>query len=219
MRFSILSHACLNVEHRGRSVLVDPWLRGSAYWRSWWNFPPVDSAMIDTLRPDFIYLTHIHWDHFHGPTLRGFDRDTTLLIAFDRHDRMKRDLFSMGFHNIVEIRHGETFALGDDFSLTPYMFSPLGDSVAVVETSTTTLLNANDCKIAGLPLQHLLKRHPRVDFALRSHSSANSRVLYEEIGAPSGYADDRDAYLRSFSNFMAAVAPRYAVPFASNHCH
>lgn len=219
MRFSILSHACLFVEHRGRSVLIDPWLRGSAYWRSWWNFPPVDRERADALRPDFIYLTHIHWDHFHGPSLRAFGRDTPVLIAFDRYDRMRRDLNTMGFHDVREIPHGGTFRLGDDFFLTPYLFSPLGDTAVVVESAATTILNANDCKIIGLPLKQLLDRHPRTDFALRSHSSANSRVLYQEIGAPPFSADDRDAYVRSFSNFMAAVNPRYAIPFASNHCH
>lgn len=219
MRFSILSHACLHVEHRGRSVLIDPWLRGSAYWRSWWNFPPVDREQIDALRPDYIYLTHIHWDHFHGPSLRAFSRDTPILIAFDRYDRMIRDLHGLGFDNVTEIGHGHAFQLGADFRLTPYLFSPLGDSAVIVESATTTLLNANDCKIVGLPLTQLLNRHRRVDFALRSHSSANSRVLYEEIGASTMHADDRAAYVRSFSNFMAAVQPRYAIPFASNHCH
>ena len=219
MEFRILSHACLHVEHHGRSLLIDPWLRGSAYWRSWWNFPPVDRAAVDTLQPDFIYLTHIHWDHFHGPSLRAFRRDTTILVAYDRYDRVRRDLATMGFERIIEIMHGETFRLGDDFSLTPYLFSPFGDTAVVVESAATTILNANDCKIVGLPLAQLVKRHPRVDFALRSHSSANSRVLYEEMGAPGDRADNREDYMRSFSNFMAAVTPRYAVPFASNHCH
>ena len=31
--------------------------------------------------------------------------------------------------------------------------------------------------------------------------------------------DDHEHYMRSFVQFMDAVQPRYAVPFASNHCH
>lgn len=44
----------------GKELLFDPWLVGSTYWRSWWNYPPVPRALVDTLKPDFIYLTHIH---------------------------------------------------------------------------------------------------------------------------------------------------------------
>src|SRR5205814_3195917 len=49
-----------------KQLLCDPWLVGSAYWRSWWNYPPVPDGLVETLHPDFIYLTHMHWDHFHG---------------------------------------------------------------------------------------------------------------------------------------------------------
>ena len=34
MKFTILSHACLYVEQGDVALMVDPWLRGSAYWRS-----------------------------------------------------------------------------------------------------------------------------------------------------------------------------------------
>ena len=62
MQFQILSHAGLLVQGSGKTLLFDPWLVGSTYWRSWWNYPPVERSLVDSLRPDFIYLTHIHWD-------------------------------------------------------------------------------------------------------------------------------------------------------------
>jgi len=220
MNFEILSHASIHISRRGKSVLIDPWLRGSAYWRSWWNFPPVDSAHVECLNPDYIYLTHIHWDHFHGPSLRAFRRETPILITTDRYTRMQRDLNALGFMNVISLVHAKPFSLGDDFSLTPYLFSPLGDSAVVIASSAATILNANDCKIVGLPLKQLLDQHPRIDFALRSHSPANSRALYSLIDDELNQAvDNRQQYLSSFSNFMAAVKPRYAIPFASNHCH
>ena len=67
MRFSILAHACMQVEADGKSLVCDPWLTGSAYWGSWWNYPPVSKHIFERLNPDFIFITHLHWDHFHGP--------------------------------------------------------------------------------------------------------------------------------------------------------
>jgi UDP-MurNAc hydroxylase len=222
MEFEILSHAGLRIEHGGTTLIVDPWLIGSAYWRSWWNYPPVDFARVQTLRADFVYLSHIHWDHFHGPSLRALGRNVQVLIPEDRYSRMRDDLRAMGFNRIHEIPHGESFALSAGFSITPFLFFPLTDSMLAVRAGDTVLLDANDCKICGLPLRHVKRRFPSVDFVLRSHSSANTRVCHEYLDGDSGdygSVDNKEDYLRSFSNFMSAIQPRFAVPFASNHCH
>ncbi|HUJ79722.1 MAG TPA: hypothetical protein VLY45_05340 [Nitrospiria bacterium] len=213
-----MSHAGLHVEHNGCSVVMDPWLVGSCYWRSWWNFPEVavDPA---SLTPDYIYLTHIHWDHFHGPSLKKFSRKTVILIPWDRYDRMKRDLNAMGFGNVKEIPDGIPYRLAEDLYLTPYLFGIFTDSTAVLSSRLLTLLNANDCKILGQPLKRLLQDHPKIDFAFRSHSTANARLCHEYLDAPNEKLDDRERYMSSFCHFMKAVQPAYAVPFASNHCH
>lgn len=221
MDFQILSHASLVVRGAGLTLLIDPWLVGSCYWRSWWNYPPVDPALIENLTPDAIYLTHVHWDHFHGASLRKFSKDTRMLIPYERSPRVRKDLQKMGFNNIIELDHGKSMQLAPGFDITSYQFaSPWGDSALVVETEGVTILDANDTKFMGWPLDQILKRHPAIDFALRSHSSANDRACVQYTDATSeGYGDDPDEYIKSFCQFMNKVRPRYAVPFASNHCH
>ncbi|MGB6307211.1 MAG: MBL fold metallo-hydrolase [Steroidobacteraceae bacterium] len=222
MEFEILSHAGLRIEHGGSTLIVDPWLIGSAYWRSWWNYPPLDHARVQSLKADFIYLSHIHWDHFHGPSLRMLGKDVQVLLPEDRYSRMRDDLRAMGFKRVLELPHGKSFKLSADFAITPFLFFPLTDSMLAVRAGNTVLLDANDCKICGLPLRHVKRQFPSIDFVLRSHSSANTRVCHEYLdGDNSNYdgVDDKEGYLRSFANFMSAVKPRYAVPFASNHCH
>jgi len=218
MKFTVISHAGLYVEHNDGSVLIDPWIVGSCYWRSWWNFPEV-SIDPESLKPQHIYLTHIHWDHFHGPSLKKFSRNTSILIPRDRYDRMKRDLNSMGFTNVREIPDGSAYRLSEDFYLTPYLFGIFTDSAVVLSSRRVTMLNANDCKILGRPLQRLLADHPKIDFVFRSHSSANARLCHEYLDAPNEKLDDRERYMSSFCHFIKATQPTHAVPFASNHCH
>src|ERR1044071_875115 len=122
MRFQILSHAGLAVTSKTVTLVCDPWLLGSCYWRSWWNYPPVTKELIQSVRPDFIYLTHVHWDHFHGVSLRRFDNRVPIIIPREPCGRMRRDLLEMGFLNVIELHHGESFKLGDDFKLTSYHF-------------------------------------------------------------------------------------------------
>jgi UDP-MurNAc hydroxylase len=218
MRFQILSHAGLRVQARGVELITDPWLIGSCYWRSWWNYPPVPGELVASLRPDFIYLTHIHWDHFHGVSLRKFPLTTPILVPKGHHDRMKRDLHDIGFRDVRELRHRETVQLGDGFKLTSYQFLPSLDSAAVIEADGVTILNANDAKFMGAPLEELLRRHGPIDFMLRSHSSANARLCYDVVDEPGRGIDDESVYIDSFLRFARRTGTRYAIPFASNHC-
>ena len=135
MKFTIVSHACLLVEHQGVRLLTDPWVRGSCYWRSWWNFPEPDATLVDSLKPDYIYITHLHWDHFHGDLLKHFPKETKILIPATSASRFRKDLEYLGFTNIQEVRHGSTVTLGKDFSLTSYQFGICADSAIVIQAA------------------------------------------------------------------------------------
>jgi len=219
MKFQVLSHAGLTVEHKGTSVLIDPWLIGSCYWRSWWNFPEPSRELVDSIKPDFIYLTHLHWDHFHGPSLRLFDKSTPFLVPKIPTHRMLKDLNVLGFKNVIEIPHGCKFSLSSDFHLYSYQFGFSSDSAIVLESPDLTLLNANDAKFFGAPLQQIKKRHKRFDFVLRSYSSASSLPYCVE-----GYKTrfpalrTKEDYISEFTAFALHMQAKYAIPFASNHC-
>ena len=113
MKFTIISHACIYIEFEGIKLLIDPWIIGSCYWRSWWNYPKVNPKLIEDLRPTHIYITHLHWDHYHGPSLRKFEKFNPQII-FPKHfnKRMlgdcKRDF---KFTNTIEIDHGKEYKL------------------------------------------------------------------------------------------------------------
>ena len=131
MNFRILGHACLEVSSAGTNLLCDPWLVGSAYWRSWWNYPPVPDGLVETLKPDYIYLTHLHWDHFHGPTLRRLGLEHHILVPKTPDRRIVDDLRAMGCSNITEIVHGKALQLGQRLRITSYQFGHFPDSGAV----------------------------------------------------------------------------------------
>lgn len=150
MRFTVLSHAGLLVESdRGTKLVCDPWVVGSCYWRSWWNYPPVAPGLIEGLQPDVIYLTHIHWDHFHSPSLERFDRGTPIVVPKGNYSRCRDDLVGLGFTNVRELRHGERLEIEPGFSLTSYQFGVFLDSAAMIECDGIKLLNLNDSKHMG----------------------------------------------------------------------
>jgi UDP-MurNAc hydroxylase len=219
MKLQIISHACMRIEHAGVVLLTDPWLRGSCYWRSWWNFPEPDEDLVQTLEPNYVYLSHLHWDHFHGASLKHFSKSTQFLIPFTSSSRFRKDLEYLGFKKILELAHGRPIQLAPDLKVTSFQFGFSVDSALVVEGGGTTLLDVNDCKFFGLPLRQIQSRFSKIDFVLRSHSSA-SALPYCIDGYQARFANWRsqEDYISEFAKFSLHLGCRYAVPFASNHC-
>ena len=71
----------------------------------------------------------------------------------------------------------------------------------------------------GLPLRQIIARHPKIDFVLRSHSSANARLCFEIVDHGGKHIDDGGKYSTEFADFAKAVGAQYAIPFASNNCY
>ncbi len=217
MRFKILSHAAMLIEAGAITLVTDPWILGSCYWRSWWNYPKPMAFPTEGVR--YIYLTHLHWDHFHGPSLRKFPRSTTVLVPEAPSTRILDDLVGFGFKSVIELPHGKTFCLAPNFRITSYQFGFNIDSVLVIQDGSTTLVNMNDCKLTGLPLKQVLQRHPTVDFLFRSHSSAQPYPFCIEAEEKSDLRyRTNEYYVSDFVVTAKLLKPRYAIPFASNHC-
>lgn len=220
-KLSILSHACMLLECGNTKIIIDPWLVGACYWGSWWNFPQanIDEKLLSEV--DYVIISHVHWDHWHGLTLKKYFRGCKYIVPKEYQDRSRDDLVQLKLGEVTEANHGITMELEDGIKVTCYSFGLfLNDAAIVLETPDCKILNVNDCKIAGLPLKHLMDKHGEFDFVLRSHSTANHRAcisIDEEAGKQA--VDDPEHYSRAFKLFMDRVKPRYAVPFASNHCH
>jgi UDP-MurNAc hydroxylase len=219
MKFTILSHAGMLVESEGVKLIIDPWIIGSCYWRSWWNYPKAVAIAPRVTGLDYIYLTHMHWDHFHGPSLRKLPKSATVLIPLVPSARMREDVSGFGFKTVVELPHGKPVSLSPRLRIVSYQYGLSLDSLLVISDGEATLINMNDCKIKGWPLHHILRRHPNVDFLFRSHSSASAypHCVETEDPAELRYRTNED-YMREFVAAASLVRPRYAVPFASNHC-
>ncbi|HET6811066.1 MAG TPA: MBL fold metallo-hydrolase [Acidimicrobiales bacterium] len=217
MRVTVIGHAGLYIESGDATVLVDPWLSGSCYWRSWWHFPPSPAPEDDWLHPTYLYLTHHHFDHFHYPSLRRISRDTRVLIPRFGNDVMPKELARLGFSEVVEMPHGRTFELGR-LDLTSFQYG-FDDSALVVVDPDATVVDLNDCKLRSDDLRGLRARFGRPDLMLKSHSWAQG---YPNCYTAEDPADlellSRQSYVADFLDSTRALEPRDAAPFASMVC-
>ena len=93
MRVTFLGHVGMYIETEGGSVLCDPWFT-PAYFGSWFPFPRNDT--LDTkpfTSPDYLYISHLHRDHFDPEWLRAHvDKTATVLLPAFHVDHLERAL-------------------------------------------------------------------------------------------------------------------------------
>jgi CMP-N-acetylneuraminate monooxygenase len=147
LTFQLHAHACLEIRYRGFTLLTDPWLSGPAFFGSWALYPPprVDA---NRLRPDAIWISHEHSDHFHPQTLAAFDRSIPVYVPDFPNRRLPARLEELGFENVRAMPFGETIELVDDLTLTCFEPASLwNDAIVLVEAGGFRYLNLNDAGV------------------------------------------------------------------------
>jgi UDP-MurNAc hydroxylase len=151
MRITFLGHAGLFVETRHGSVLCDPWFT-PAYFGSWFPFPRNDRLdPTEFGRPDFLYVSHLHRDHFDPEFLgRHVAKDTRVLLPDFPTPFLEGALRDLGFSRFVRTRGGTPVEVDGlevtIFAMTEPADGPLGDSALVVGDGATRVLNQNDAR-------------------------------------------------------------------------
>jgi UDP-MurNAc hydroxylase len=215
VRFTVIGHACLRIETSGPTILVDPWLFGSCYWRSWWHFPAEADPTPELLSPDVVYLTHHHFDHFHYPSMRRVGKDAEVLCARFGVDVMGGEVRELGFRKVTELPHGEVRELAPGVRVASYQYG-FDDTAFVVADGDTVLADLNDCKIRGRALRQITRDFGSVTFMLKTHSWAQSYPhLYEAEDPEDLTLLKRQTYLDEFIDSARTLKPAYAVPFAN----
>jgi hypothetical protein len=172
-----LGHACLALYRDGASptLVTDPWVVGSVYWRSWWleNYP--SAGELDWLtNSGCVYITHEHPDHFHMPSIRRLGGGPLYLFPALAERGYLVHMARHGFRAEI-VAPLQWRAIGDRVSI---MSIPAwnDDSLLLVDTPNALILNLNDVKplppVLGA-LRRLADRAGKPRILLCSYSPAS----------------------------------------------
>jgi UDP-MurNAc hydroxylase len=149
MKVKFLGQAGLYIETEYGSVLCDPWFN-PAFFGSWFPFPANDHIEPATIsKPDFLYISHEHRDHFDPQFLtQHVSKHTRVLLPDYPLKQLRAAIEACGFRNFVETKNNEPTELDGLHILIMTVISPsdgpVGDSGLVLSDGKTIVFNQND---------------------------------------------------------------------------
>ena len=219
----------------GRVLVTDPWLSGGAYYGSWYDYPPVPDDQREryaSLRPDWIYISHLHPDHLDPATLRQYPLDTPVLIGKLSHRHLHRSVSQLGFSRVVELPLGELCGVDGIEIAILNQFATAGGgyedevsyaidtSLVVRDADGTTLFNVVDNPITLDAAQDVIKQFGKPDVAILPYSGAS---LYPHAF---NYSDDdkdertrqlRERKLDQFMDLATIIRAHFVIPAAGSY--
>ncbi len=243
MKIRYIKSATIAVETKGIKILTDPWLVDGEYYGSWYHYPKleIDQEYFDSV--DYIYISHIHPDHFSRRTLQMLNKNIPVFIHRYESKFLKANIERLGF-TVIELEHNKPYDLGKGVTINilaadncnPELCAKFGgcavvetkfgstqiDSLAVIDDGEYTVLNTNDCPIdlAEEAVKNLLKRYEKIDYLLVGYAGAGPypqcfTISEEERNAAA--QRKKTQFLTQGERFIELVSPKYYMPFAGTY--
>ena len=148
MKLEYIYSACVLISTEDCKILCDPWFTPGAFGGTWFHFPYKKTEPKDIGFCDYVYVSHIHTDHYDHIWLKDylkvFPKSKVIIADWSRINplslKMKRD--NIKNVEVTNIDHKNT-----NITLFPHdNGSPSDiDSALIVTTSKGQVVNMNDC--------------------------------------------------------------------------
>lgn len=154
---TFLGQAGLFIETKYGSILCDPWFN-PAYFASWFPFPSNEDVDIDRIsRPDYLYISHLHHDHYDPQFLRDHvSKEATVLLPDYPLDHLEQALRHLGFTRFLRTTNATVVQVeGLRFmimALSAPTDGPIGDSALMVDDGEVRIFNQNDARPVDMDL-------------------------------------------------------------------
>ena len=150
-----LGHAGFIVEHEDTTLLIDPWFF-PAFMQSWFPYPD-NRFLVDTVcgrRFDYLYVSHLHQDHFDRRVLGMLDRSVKVVAPTYRSNSLIKKFGELGYQNVIPLGHKQSHELAPGLTATMYLdTSHKEDSGLLIDIGGFRFLDLNDCntRMSELP--------------------------------------------------------------------
>lgn len=221
MKVRYIYSACIVIETPDCRICCDPWFTQGIYEGSWYQYPPIKDPVAAIGQIDFVYVSHIHPDHYDPPFLRTLLRanpECGVLVGTENQDflvsKMRRDGFrplsvSKLSKGLTELAIFPNFA-DDEINI---------DSALAVKSSGLTVVNMNDCPFDERQVSLVREFCGAVpDLACLPYAGAGPYPQMYRFGSETArilaVENKKRQFLQLFGRYLDALEPRFAMPFA-----
>ncbi|MFJ8261824.1 MBL fold metallo-hydrolase [Rummeliibacillus sp. NPDC094406] len=243
MRVYYLTDACVLLEYKDKKIICDPWLTESICYGGLYHYPPIQLKIENYIDVDAIYISHIHEDHLDSMTLNFYDKKIPILIHCYEEKHVLNKLRSIGFENIIEISHKESYFIDADFSIEilaadncdplicnkffgcqvsqGYEKSLQIDSMAIFKGGDYAVVNTNDCpyELSSPMNQYIKKKYKKIDYLLTSYNGASPYPqCFENFTHDEKLIEKEKIQLKCLNRlvkYCKDLKPTYVLPFAA----
>lgn len=225
-----LISACVKIVTKDTSILCDPWFTPGIHGGTWYQFPKLTSFLELIGDIDFIYISHLHEDHYDPISLshilssieKQYKKIPEILISTRTNFNhllkiMQRD----GFNPVV----GDFFECGNTsfYLQEDYKEGDPGnvDSLLVVRTLDHCVVNMNDVPYDPDFTPELVSKLniKSPDILLTAHCGAGPypQMYFDEIYLSRMHLDKLFFNIQKFKSMINAFEPSYVIPFAADY--
>lgn len=243
MKVTYLKSSTVVIESNGLKILTDPWLTDGEYYGSWYHYPVFNFEKIYFEDIDYIYVSHIHMDHFSKATFKLLNKSIPVIIHSYESKFLKNNIERLGF-TVIELLHNKRTHLKNGVYINVLaadncnpelcqkfmgcgkMESSFGstqiDTLCVIDDGKFSILNTNDCpfELASSTFPEILRQYAKIDFLLVGYAGAGPFpqcfVMQEEEKIRLARIKENQ-FLNQGLNFMNSIKPDFVMPFAGTY--
>ena len=179
MKVRYIYSACVEIESKGLRILCDPWFSEGAFDGSWYHYPAIKDPLKIIKKPDIIYISHIHGDHydpiFLKKLLSKYPKVKIIIPEFKLNYLYLKSKFD-GI-NVKPTSYLKRKGINIDIISNEEDKTDI-DSAIVVNDGQFTILGLVDCvynKNFFVKVKKILNKYTKkVDLMMIPHSGANS---------------------------------------------
>lgn len=223
MKIKYFTNSMVLISGKNLSILCDPWITfNETSNTNLYNFPETKFSKeeIAAIKPDYIYITHTHADHFDKITLNLFDKNTPVLCADYKNNFTEKNLKALGFNNVIVCKNDESYKFNNEDECNLYVaeINPEVDSLGIFKIDGLTMLNANDVVYSKNQMDEIGKKF-NFDIAMIPYAYQGPYpAFYENLTLKDREKKANEKKIRNYDlmfKFIDSIKPRNVFPFAA----
>jgi UDP-MurNAc hydroxylase len=242
LKTTYLQNASVIIENSGEKILCDPWLIDGCYYGAWHHYPKFNFIEKEFDDIDYIYISHIHPDHFDVKTMSKLKKDIPVLIHEFPQKFLKQNIEKLGF-KVEEIPHNKRTNLGktwinvcaaDDCNPEVcsrvfgcnFEFNKFGtnqiDTFSVIDNEEQVIVNSNDCpfEIGKNTAKKIKEQYNKIDLLLVGYTGASDYPCCFDLTPDEKEKEalkKKIKRLEGAENYINIFNPKYYLPFAGRY--